>query len=459
MIHFIRNACLVGLPCLLAIAAALHFLGHWHEQENVKNWFESIYIIALTANIGYFTNFIAIKMLFKPHYPTALGRQGLIPKNQPQLAKALANTLSDHFLASDHWQAYLENAQLMPKLVNNSQQYCQKWLDNPQNQIVLQQALQAYLKNNSSSLNTLIANLQSSLVNELTQKIDPQVLLEQSFSWVETQFEQRPREMEFLIEPIVKTIAENIPFIAEKLISTIDEHIENQDTIRRGIAKAAKWSANINEDDIKLYLFRMVASFEFRQTLFEGLQSLVSEYKNRSAEPTDDSPPIDFGKLLNDFINHQTQDFNLSHYLAKKLDDPKLMAILTSALNQILPNLFTWLGQQLEQPSIRQTLIKQLTNLIEQIDLKNLIEEKASQFSPQKMESIFHHMIRDQLVFIELLGALLGGLSGLALININYFAILAALLTSYYLVDLVLTNQRDSKSLQKSKTQNQTSWS
>ena len=51
-------------------------------------WSEIFYIITLTANIGYFTNFIAIKMLFKPYYKTVFGRQGLIPKNQPRMAEA-----------------------------------------------------------------------------------------------------------------------------------------------------------------------------------------------------------------------------------------------------------------------------------------------------------------------------------------------------------------------------------
>lgn len=436
LLNFLRNTCLLGLPSLLVSTSAIHFLTDWIA------WSESLYIVALTANIGYFTNFIAIKMLFKPYYPTALGRQGLIPKNQPRLAKALSATLSDHFLANEHWHDYLEQANLLPKVINKAQKYCQNWIDTPKNQQSLQVGLQNYLKNNRSTTNELMEHFQRSLVNELADKLDPQLLLNQSFEWVETQFEERPREMEFLIEPIIRTVAENIPFISRKLIDTIDDHIEQQDTIRRGFAKAAKWSANINEDDIKKYLFRMVASFEFRQTLFDGLQTLVSEYKNRNADPDDNTPHIDFQKLVNDFISHQTQNFNLTDYLVQKLDDPDVSRWLCQTLSRALPNLFAWVNHQISQPTVQQMLTTQLVLLIEHIDLKEIIEEKAAKFSPQKMESIFHNMIKDQLVFIELLGALLGGLSGLALVDISYFTALTAILVSYYLIDLLLTKYK-----------------
>ena len=434
LLNLVRNFCLIGLPLLLMVAAGVHFLSPSFY------WAEAVYIIALTANIGYFTNFIAIKMLFKPYHRTALGRQGLIPQNQPKLASALSATLSDHFLASEHWQEYLQNANLIEKLMTNSEQFITHWLSQPENQKELAGSLQAFLEENQQSIQIFFEEIQQKLILELGEKIDPQKLLSKSFEWVETQFEQRPREMEFLIEPVVKTVAENIPLIAQRLHDTLDDHIENQDTIRRGIAKAAKWSANITEDDIKRYLFRMVASFEFRQTLFEGLQTLVSEYKYRHDNPNDETPHLDFSTLVNDFIHHQTNSFNIAKYLQVKLQDPDIIERAIKLLYQSISPTCHWLKHKIDTPKVNQAINQQLVTLIEHIDLREIIEEKAAGFSPQKMESIFHTMIKEQLVFIELLGALLGGLSGLALINFQYFSILTILLASYYALDTFLTH-------------------
>lgn len=59
------------------------------------------------AVIGYFTNYIAVKMLFKPHYPKFIGKKqvpftpGLIPKRKNELAGAIGRAVSENLLTSD----------------------------------------------------------------------------------------------------------------------------------------------------------------------------------------------------------------------------------------------------------------------------------------------------------------------------------------------------------------------
>lgn len=56
------------------------------------------------ALIGYFTNYIAVKMLFKPHYPIRIGSHrlpftpGLIPKRKDELAGAIGGAIGDVLL-------------------------------------------------------------------------------------------------------------------------------------------------------------------------------------------------------------------------------------------------------------------------------------------------------------------------------------------------------------------------
>ncbi len=59
------------------------------------------------ALIGYFTNYIAVKMLFKPHHPVKIGNHrlpftpGLIPKRKDELATAIGNAVSDVLLTKE----------------------------------------------------------------------------------------------------------------------------------------------------------------------------------------------------------------------------------------------------------------------------------------------------------------------------------------------------------------------
>ena len=60
--------------------------------------------ILVGATIGYFTNFIAIKMMFRPRKEVRLGKwrvpftPGIIPKNQARLARAVGDAVGGHLL-------------------------------------------------------------------------------------------------------------------------------------------------------------------------------------------------------------------------------------------------------------------------------------------------------------------------------------------------------------------------
>ena len=62
--------------------------------------------IALGALIGYFTNDLAIRMLFRPRRPVFIGKwqlpftPGIIPKNQSRIAKAVADAVSGQLFTS-----------------------------------------------------------------------------------------------------------------------------------------------------------------------------------------------------------------------------------------------------------------------------------------------------------------------------------------------------------------------
>lgn len=59
------------------------------------------------AVIGYFTNYLAVKMLFRPYYPKKLGKwtlpftPGIIPKRQPQLAKAIGKAVGEELFTGE----------------------------------------------------------------------------------------------------------------------------------------------------------------------------------------------------------------------------------------------------------------------------------------------------------------------------------------------------------------------
>ncbi|MBR3614303.1 MAG: DUF445 family protein [Clostridia bacterium] len=65
------------------------------------------------ATIGYVTNWIAVKMMFRPLHPIKIGNftlpftPGIIPKNQHKLAEVIGNTISNTLLTSDDFKTVL----------------------------------------------------------------------------------------------------------------------------------------------------------------------------------------------------------------------------------------------------------------------------------------------------------------------------------------------------------------
>lgn len=83
--------------------------------------------IFLCALVGYCTNYIAIKMLFRPRKELHIGSwrvpftPGVIPKNQPRIAAAVGKAVSGTLLTQEDMAARLTQAGLKEKLADSIQ--------------------------------------------------------------------------------------------------------------------------------------------------------------------------------------------------------------------------------------------------------------------------------------------------------------------------------------------------
>lgn len=88
------------------------------------NAFEIIFPIAVGALIGYCTNYIAIKMLFRPSKEIRIAGKrlpftpGVIPKNQGRLARAVGNAVSNNLLTKSDITDALKSEQMQDAIGN-----------------------------------------------------------------------------------------------------------------------------------------------------------------------------------------------------------------------------------------------------------------------------------------------------------------------------------------------------
>ena len=74
-------------------------------------WIRLASIPLVGALIGYVTNWLAVKMIFRPRRPIRLlgiSWQGLVPRRQPELAASIGHTVQRHLISHDDLRRILE---------------------------------------------------------------------------------------------------------------------------------------------------------------------------------------------------------------------------------------------------------------------------------------------------------------------------------------------------------------
>lgn len=91
-------------------------------------------IIPLTsAFIGWFTNWLAIKMLFHPQKPVrffGITIQGIFPKRQPQFARQLGALVSTELVSFNEIEAKITNAENVKKIMPLAEEHIDDFLRN-----------------------------------------------------------------------------------------------------------------------------------------------------------------------------------------------------------------------------------------------------------------------------------------------------------------------------------------
>ena len=133
------------------------------EQHPLLPW---IIFPLVGALIGYATNWLAVKMLFRPRKPTGIGPfqfQGVVPRRQEALADSIAETVQDELISAKDVAALVQK-------IATSEDVRQK----------LQKKVDTLIADQLQSLGPMASFLPADLVEKIKRRIEEEV-----FSFVE----------------------------------------------------------------------------------------------------------------------------------------------------------------------------------------------------------------------------------------------------------------------------------
>ena len=168
------------------------------------------------AVIGYFTNYIAVKMLFRPLKPVKIGGKtlpftpGIIPKGKARLAKALGKAVGERLLTGEDIQKMLLSREMKDTVLDAVVKGIQEV---QHSQDSLEDFLEQYMT--SEDYEAMRGRLEEFITEKISQGLENldvgKIIAEEGAKEIKEKFQGTMVSM-FLKEDLIKSIAEPIGY-------------------------------------------------------------------------------------------------------------------------------------------------------------------------------------------------------------------------------------------------------
>ena len=384
------------------------------------------------AIIGYFTNDIAIQMLFRPYKAIYLGKAqlpftpGLIPRNQARLAKRVADTIMGSLLTPEELQ------RLAKKLLHTERvESALTWLLN----LALKQIRSDKEQKTAKILANILRDLFSeslprllkvfsrredfleSQINQIFEKI----LLDFQFSEVQSR-----QFVDWLLESILPPNTLRlalIDFLTDRNIQVIDEGFREKTSgtywvvanlfgVRNTLIRLRSFC--LEEKEVaNTRLKELMLSLEVRGRLRNGLhrfslQNLPLSTVNQLRKTTGDAVRAYIRDSGADFLQDFGQSIDWDNLAIIIINRLQVSSTFTGSLGVISQELAAILERYLEED-----LEKIVQQAIPILSIDQMIIARITGTSPQELEAAIQGIVKSELQAIVNLGGVLGFLVGL----------------------------------------------
>ncbi|MCS7292008.1 MAG: DUF445 family protein [Gloeomargarita sp. SKYBB_i_bin120] len=387
----------------------------------------------LGAVIGYFTNDIAIRMLFRPYRAWYIGRYrvpftpGLIPSNQSRLAGRIADTITSSLLTPEELQKIARRLLQLERT-----QAAIYWLlQTALNQVkldaykartakILAGILHDFLGQSLPRLVRILARQEDFLAEQVNQIFD-RFLLE---------FRLSPAQAEQLADWLLETVLTPdflrqtlVDFLTDEAIDVIDQDLREQTTgtywvvanlfgVRNGLLRLRQFC--IEEPEVaNQRLAKLMNSLQLRHRLTELFQELslqnlpvvtVHRLRKQLRELVREYLQTDGPLLIQNLSNSLNWD-EIAHLILTRLRNSPVMNTSLSLISEELALIIErYLEKDLEQLIAR---------VIPILDIDQAIIDRVNATSPADLEAGIQGIVRSELQAIVNLGGILGFLVGL----------------------------------------------
>lgn len=382
--------------------------------------------------IGYFTNDLAIRMLFRPYRAIYIGKRrlpftpGLIPRNQERLAKRIADTIMGSLLTPTELQ------RLARRLLHTERvQGAIVWLlQLALNQVQLDKE-QKTAKIMAAILHDLLGESLPRLVKVLARREDfLEAQLNQIFDQILLEFQLNAKQAQQLSDWILQVALPPdvlrqiiIDFLTDRNIQVIDEGFREKSSgtywvvanlfgLRNTLARLRTYCLD-EKEATNARLEELLTTLSTRERLQTWLQNL-------SLQNLPVSTVRQLRKTMRDSVRHYVQDRGADFLqgLSQSIDWENVAVLILNRLREsaIVTSSLEVIGHELAlilERYLEEDLEKIVAQVIPILSIDEVIVERVRTTSPEQLEITIQGIVKSELQAIVNLGGVLGVIVGL----------------------------------------------
>jgi len=398
-------------------------------------WLQIVVPPMVGATVGYFTNDLAVRMLFHPLEPKYLwGRKipltpGLVPAEQDRLADRIATLIVDTLLTQEDFQG-LAHRLLTPERLDKAVDFS---IDVIQAEFSQTAKLHALADDLAEGLTQVIQRSVPALTEHLAHKsLTPErirYILDQVIDSVIQNFHLTPAMAHFITSHLMELVLTPehvrrslIGLLTPANIAAIDETVKQRVT---GKYSVLLFFFNLSEVLTKARIFLDTEVEQANALLAETMELMSLEDAIQRVLLRFDPRQMSWENIADfkESLVHWLHDYLSTHYdvivppLIERMDLPTLVRDMIRRFNpdDIPPAMIQRFKAETSRflhRYLENNLYALVERGLEMADLQTLIANKIRAFSPARMEEIILEVSRRELRLIVWFGGVLGFLIG-----------------------------------------------
>ncbi len=401
----------------------------------MSTWLQWTVPPVVGAIVGYFTNDLAVRMLFHPLEAKYIGKvkvpltPGLVPAEKERLADKVSHLIVDTFLTPEDFQGLVERLLTAERVQTATDISVEVILT----ELKQKDKVQTLADDFAEALSDLVQRSVPALTEHLAEKsLTPeriQYVLDQVMDSVIQNFQLTPSMAVFVTEHIMELVITPdhlrqslVSLLTPSNIAAIDEMAKERLTGKYGVLL---FFLNLQDVLTKMRLFLDAEPEQSNALIDEILELMRLEDAIQRAilrfNPREMSWEriADFkGSLVSWMHNYLSNNYEvIVPPLVAKMDIPALMQAMIRRFepDNIPPRVIVKIKQETArflQHYLENNLHRLVKEALAMADLQSLIGNKIRAFSPARMEEIILEVSKKELNMIVWFGAVLGFLIG-----------------------------------------------